>query len=89
VIVAVVTVTMVEPLAPPLQVPAAVPPEVIVPKALPLVSFDMGLPERIGRIGLGRKPRRAREQCGRQNGEQASYPDHRLLPRRCPAVWWW
>jgi hypothetical protein len=89
VIVAVVTVTMVVMVPPPLQVPAAVPPEVIVPKALPLVSFDMGLSERIGRIGLGRKPGRAREQCGRQNGEQASYPDHRLLPQRCRIVWWW
>jgi hypothetical protein len=77
------------PLAATLQMPTPAPPGVVVPRALPLLSLGAWLSERIGRIGLGREPGRAGKQRGRQDGEQASCPDHRLLPRQGRVVWGW
>ena len=56
------------PLPATLQVPAPAPTGMVVSQALPLLSFDARLSERIARIGLGREPGRAGEQRGRRAG---------------------
>ena len=67
------------PLASALESPA-MPPGMVAAEALVLLLPGVRHAERVGCVRLRRKPRRAGEQARRNDSEQPSHPDHRVLP---------